>query len=358
MRLSILTMCCDKDWQRMSQLINNISAVFNDTNKSFTDYEIIIADNRDKYKDEPVTWSEQEHTIVLPNDPKRVQYIARRQQTELCTGDYIWFVDGDDLIVNIPEVYEPVDIIGFPYFMGTDETTTAIDTLYTRDDVTIKPGLSITGTKYSDKGFTQEADTYIMGSAIMLWPKIIKKSVVEAALEILPAGLEIISGEDLLLWVACLSVAKSIYNYKKPCYFYNCADSLNHKPTFTFEQYSRMIKGVDDSFNILHDLVEKGKIYCTDKWINVAARNHCYIFAGKLLLVKDPDERAEAAKLLLSIFDSRTIETSILRYYLNMGISDRRTVIRTLLELDRLLSEGAPMEPSLAYLIEELGYGN
>lgn len=361
MILSILTLCCDKDWQCMSHLLNVIEEVYAKTNYSFDGYEIIIADNRDKYASEAVDWAEHSNVTVMPNDPKRMQYNTRREQTYMCHGDYIWFVDGDDLITCIPLVKEHTDIIGFDYYEGTTDQYTsvyALDTLYNNNDLVKTPGINIKKTVVSKNGFTEDADTYILGSVITLWPKIFKKQVVIDALDILPGGLDIIAGEDLLLWVACLTKAHSISYFNKVCYFYNRANSINHKPTFTFKQYSRMIKGVDMTFNILHDLRNRGLISCTNKWIDIAAKNNCYVFAGKLLLIDNEEDRLEAIKLLLSIFSSRSIETSVIRYYLSNGVSDRHTLIKTLLELDKLLSVGEPKDPALDYLIQELDYAD
>ena len=357
MKLSILTLCCDKDWMCVNTLLDNIATVYKETNVSFDDYEVILVDNRTVYVNEPTNWHEYSNvTVLLANST--TMYKCRRQAFYKATGDYIWVVDGDDLIVKIPEIDEDTDIIGFKYYRGSSEEHTAINTILSEEDITLYDGLSYKHISFSKTGFLSQAHVYIMSSAVMLWCKLFKADLLKKVYSILPEDIDINATEDLLVWTCTLALANSISYYDIGCYFYNCSRSLNHNSTFTLLNYSRMIQGVDTSLNLLYNLSQQGIIRCSDKWINVVARNHCYVFAGKLLLVKDPDERAEAAKLLLNIFDSRTIETSILRYYLNMGISDRRTMIRTLLELDRLLSEGAPMEPSLDYLIKELGYGN
>ena len=357
MKLSVLTLCCDKDWECMDMLLNNIATVYKETNKSFDDYEVILVDNRITYVNEPTNWHKYSNvTVLLANDT--TMYKCRRQAFYKATGDYIWVVDGDDLIIKIPEVVDDTDIVGFKYYIGTSDVSTAIDTIISKEDMLLQDGLSYKYTTFNKHGFLSQAYTYILCSKVMLWCKIFKSDLLKQVYTILPSDLDINATEDLLVWTLALAFAKSISYYDTACYFYNCSRSLNHNSTFTLSSYSRMIKGVDESLNLLHSFVQQGVIQCSSKWINIVARNHCYIFAGKLLLVQDPDERLEAIKLLLNIFDARTIETSILRYYIDTGISDRRTILLTLLELDRLLCEGAPMEPSLSKLIKELDYGN
>ena len=95
-KISIVLLVYDGNVNYLDSFIENIKE------KVTVDYEIVIVDNRED-KTEPLGYDcvEAEGNVGVLD--------GRRLGFEHSTGDYIWFVDIDDVILSMPDVYSDID---------------------------------------------------------------------------------------------------------------------------------------------------------------------------------------------------------------------------------------------------------
>lgn len=94
MKISFIILFCDKDFVYLKDIVSQIKA------KANVDYEILLTDNRTNNNDE-INLSD-EHVKIF-NFGKNTYNYGRIRTVNEATGDYIWFVDVDDVIVKFPD---------------------------------------------------------------------------------------------------------------------------------------------------------------------------------------------------------------------------------------------------------------
>ena len=94
MLLSICILFCDKDQHYIPSLLKNIKE------KCQVKYEVVLIDNR-KNKSVPLNVDAR----IYPCD-KLGQWNGRRLAISKAKGDYIWFIDADDSINEVPKSIE------------------------------------------------------------------------------------------------------------------------------------------------------------------------------------------------------------------------------------------------------------
>ena len=94
MKISFIILFCDKDFKYLKDIVNQIKE------KANVDYEILLTDNRTENKDKINL--DDEH-IKIFNFGENTYNYGRIRTVNEATGDYIWFVDVDDVIVKFPD---------------------------------------------------------------------------------------------------------------------------------------------------------------------------------------------------------------------------------------------------------------
>lgn len=95
-KVSIILLVYDGNVNYLDSFVENIKE------KVTVDYEIVIVDNRED-KTEPLNYD------CVEADGNVGVLDGRRLGFEHSTGDYIWFVDIDDIIISMPDVYSDID---------------------------------------------------------------------------------------------------------------------------------------------------------------------------------------------------------------------------------------------------------
>ena len=117
---------------------------------NYKDYEIIIVNDEstDKTYDICVDYLSKYDNITVINEKHQGLSVARNNALKLATGDYIWFIDGDDFIeknsLKVLSKYmeSNYDIIVFNYNKVFDNKIIKINSFGSFDDVKIKYILS------------------------------------------------------------------------------------------------------------------------------------------------------------------------------------------------------------------------
>lgn len=264
MILSIVILCCDKDYMMVSSLLNNIRNVWQEQHDSFLDYEVIIVDNRENEADKHVDWNNNANVIVHKSGSNIMQFASRAIGTRLAKGDYIWFVDADDSIVNIPIVNtifsETIDILFF-------STTASSSNLMRYEDL--------------PEGLYAADDVYenFFGMAIAPWNKIIKGSLlIDIYTEIDNANVwhglkeRFSVSEDLILSIFLFTHAHSIYVSKQKCYDYNTkTHAYVLKDMYKKADMDRLTFRVYDSMWFIYEFIKLGVL--PDKFNTILQKN-------------------------------------------------------------------------------------
>lgn len=219
MILSIIILCCDKDYQMVSSLLNNIYNVWQEQHDSFLNYQIIIVDNRENEADKDVDWYAYKGNIAIYKSGGNIrQFASRAVGTQFTKGDYIWFVDADDHILEIPRIPEsdPED----PTSIGPDmlffSTTANSTSLMLYEDL--------------PEGYYEADKVYekFFGMSIAPWNKIISRGLLMDIYKNIDRvhvwhGLKerFSVSEDLILNLFLFTYAHTIYISKQKCYDYN-----------------------------------------------------------------------------------------------------------------------------------------
>lgn len=219
MILSIIILCCDKDYQMVSPLLNNIYNTWQEQHDSFTDYEIIIVDNRENEADRDIDWPAYADSIrIYISGSNIMQFASRAIGTQLAKGDYIWFIDADDGILEIPRL---------PESDPEDPTSTGPDMLYFS---TTANSTSLMSYEDLPEGYYDADMVYdrFFGMSIAPWNKIIKRTLLTKVYEAIDKvhvwhGLNerFSVSEDLILNLFLFTYANIIYVSKQKCYVYN-----------------------------------------------------------------------------------------------------------------------------------------
>jgi len=219
MILSIVILCCDKDYQMVSSLLNNIDNVWYEQHDSFLDYEVIIVDNRENEADKDVDWEHHKADITIHKSGSNImQFAARAIGTQLAKGDYIWFIDADDSILEIPRLPEPDT--EDPTSIGPDmiffSTTANSTNLMLYEDM--------------PEGYYEADKVYekFFGMSIAPWNKIISRGLLMDVYKSI-ASVHVWQGlkerfsvsEDLILNLFLFTYAHTVYVSKQKCYDYN-----------------------------------------------------------------------------------------------------------------------------------------
>lgn len=169
---------CDSDYKNLDNLLKQIEE------RVEPEHEIIIVDNREKFKDDPVFWK-----ADWTPGYNVYQFEARRRIVDMAQGEYIWFVDGDDEILELLDEGYTEDIIAYSFYAYPDRYYKYCDEVITQNILSIETTNKI--------GCT-------------LWNKLIKKSLLENYEGIIPKNHAAVTWEDVTWLTFALSNAKNV----------------------------------------------------------------------------------------------------------------------------------------------------
>lgn len=318
MKLSIVVLICDKDYNYFNKLYNNIKEVIN------IDYEVIVIDNREKCKDISVNFYD---CVVHTSGSNIRQYNARRIAMQYVTGDYVWYVDGDDLLLATPKLDTNADLITVDYAAGPFAKYPIIAQLTNKvniDDIVVHNSVPNTWSDtYTDNSGLLDWNDRMWGT---LWFKIIKRTVLERAWQLLPETADISSCEDLLLSTAILAVAKSITVTPDVCYYY-CSDrSLCDKGMYTADEYAQLLYGQDTYQLLVYNILKRRPAQ-----LRKLHQSNAHWFIKHLLRV-NKDDFASARDALFRYFDKEYLIKAIIDVYATNDIDEAITMLQSLKE--------------------------
>lgn len=225
MKLSIGIIVCDKDYNHLSSLLKQI------IEKVIVEHEVIVIDNREQYVNEPVSW-----TPTYQFGYNAYQFAARAKVIEHAKGEYIWFIDGDDELVDT--------IRAIPY----DE------------DIIVHSNYSdpIGLVRHENKVYTKDLFTYPVSGVfeVILWNKFIKRSLFQTQFP----PIKIVTNEDALWYYSALKNAKSVRTIDK-IYYHHTIGLANKKAHVTEAEMRHLITGYAEMRRLMRDLIEDDEFY-------------------------------------------------------------------------------------------------
>ena len=176
---------CDNDYENCQKVLDQIK------HKVKVKHEVVIIDNREKFKDVKTKWKP---TYSFGYDA--YQFAARTKIIEYAKGDYLWFVDGDDEILELNEFNYTEDIIAYSFYSCSQ--------------------LNDLGDSIIDQNiFTNETLIKVFSP---LWNKIIKKSLFDNLdLEDFRKN-KVVTLEDTTFTILALRNAKTLRTTKQILY--------------------------------------------------------------------------------------------------------------------------------------------
>ena len=319
MRLSFVILCCDKDYQMVSSLLNNVYNVWQEQHDSFDDYEVIIVDNRENETDKDVDWHAYDDSIKIYKSGSNImQFASRAIGTQLAKGDYIWFVDADDSILEIPRI-PPIEY-SYPamlYFSTTANSTNLMS--------------------YEDmpEGYYKADTVYekFFGMAIAPWNKIISRGLLMDIYKSIDHahvwyGLKerFSVSEDLILNLFLFTYAHTIYISKQKCYDYNMqTHAYVLKDMYKKVDIDRLTFRVYDSMWFIYEHIKLGVL--SAKFNSILQKNITNTLLCIVSRLPWCEDKQEIIDWLLTGWSKYAIVDMLGNIYRNIKLDKRYDVI-------------------------------
>lgn len=285
MKLSCVILICDKDYNYITDLVKSIDE------KVKIKHEIIVIDNREKYKDKEVDFA---NATVYSKGYNLYQLESRRWAIELVTGDYVWFIDGDDSINEVPEMEVDTDILCFNF-------TTSIQEIFSCnyfEEEKIETNL------LSGENYTKMLN--------VVWNKWIKVDVLKKVYKCIQKDMQVSSSEDMIIVVLSLKYAKSCKHINNVFYNFNCERSNSARLSYdNIKQFEAIIKGHNDAFAVIQSNLTETELAVLG--LNDLYMGDCAYFLNKFRRCK-PEIKNGCVELLLQYFSKKVLQEAALRY--------------------------------------------
>ena len=224
--LSIVILFCDKDVKYIPSLLKNIKENIS------INYEIVLVDNRETNKDK-LTLDPEYQYFAFGYNARQVQ--GRKKGIELAKGDYIWFVDADDEVLEVDSSFEKL--------MQKDYSIIVFDR-----------------TEYSlikNKHLTER--TILCSMGVQLWNKWIKASILRKVEEYIPTDISGIASEDGMLVIGSLKFGTSVFYHHQLIYKYLIGRSTCGSPSMTAEKFKAVIYGYKQVTECIDKMLSEGE---------------------------------------------------------------------------------------------------
>lgn len=286
--LSIVIPFCDKDYTLIPQLLKNIKE---DVHVS---YEVILVDNRDKQRHQMIRFPK--NTKVITKGYNCYQFEAKRYAKDFCNGEYIWFVDADDRVLEVKLdlqdefLNKTPDIICFnSCFTSKDCVLGIAQNFVERNELE----------RFVYKKQGEVPDKQLMQSVQdSLWNKWVRTSLIKEILAPIEEGLQLIASEDVLINELCFAKAEEICLCKDLIYLYKEINS--HFSSNTVDNFFHITKGYD----IYEDIKNK---FIPDRNFKPEI-DDCIYFLTYALQTENPEK---CIKHLKEIFDETIFSAAI-----------------------------------------------
>jgi hypothetical protein len=272
MKISCIILFCDRDYIYIPELLNNIHKNLK------IDHEIILVDNREEYKDIDIEIPDEIDVSYIDMGRNFRQLQARKFASQNATGDYIWFIDADDNILEVNDSIERriidrkfPDMIVFNYNEG-----------YTEKD--FNTVLHFDDTQFYTIGLINKSMRKMID--VFNWNKWYKKDKLDKVMEKIPDGFEVSAYEDNVIVSLMLKEIDNLYTIARPIYFNNLSRSLSAKDHISSVlDFENLITGV----NLANLIISQN--YTEDEKQLAGLRNlttdQCAYFLWKLSLADD-----------------------------------------------------------------------
>ena len=231
--ISIIVIISDKDYH----LFGNILRTINET--AGIPYELLVADNREEYKNVSLPKGNYKRIDMGGN---KFQFLAKKRCIPLCKYDWIWVIDGDDEIINFPQV---------------DDLSTDADMIcynFERDDG-LKPVRWISE-NYSIENkpncFTYDIH---QKTSTLMWCTLLRKSMLMKFVDKLPEK-QIHALEDFLWIIFSLYYSTKIDFRTTEIYLYNTANQDSDRPYYdSIIPLRRWLTGTKDAIECMDNMI-------------------------------------------------------------------------------------------------------
>lgn len=246
MKISIIIPFYDKDH-------NFIPTMTGYLNKLSYNKEVIFIDDRnDKSENIRAKYNVPEEYKIVPSSKTSNNvgtFEARRTGFNYSIGDYIWFIDIDDIPYNIDlEIDEnnPMDVYIFKYdeyALNRRSFITDVETIFKYEKQCIKDIFDNRHNKFDvvinlkDRTFKEKLmffnyfiDRHYSTICYTLWEKLLKRSVVEKGMNAIATENHLTFGDDTLLIQSVLGYSETINISSKKIYRYNISEAYKYSP--------------------------------------------------------------------------------------------------------------------------------
>lgn len=220
----------------------NVDYLYNFTkmveSKVMVKHEVVIVDNRDDKSKELEYFGE---ATVVKTEKNLGILDGRRKGFEASHNDYVWFVDIDDYILDIPDVdYGASDILVFSYRIGKKDAFMGADNIIPNKDF-----------------FTLQT---LYATNVMLWNKWFRRKPLKMSYEKIPSFFCVYS-EDNLLFFSCLLYSEYLTLVNSaPIYVHTINDGSTTLKRFTTnEEVDLVFAGYDEATAYMEKYFEFAK---------------------------------------------------------------------------------------------------
>ena len=267
-------------------------------------HEVVIVDNRDDKSKDLEYYGE---AVIVKTEKNLGILDGRRAGFEASHNDYIWFVDIDDYILDVPDIdYGESDIIVFSHRYGDEDIIISSDKIIPNEDF-----------------FTLDT---LYSTNVLLWNKWFRRKPLEESYKKIPHFFCVYS-EDNLLFFSCLLYSKYIQlDGTAPMYAHTANDSSTTRRKLTdTKSVDLLFAGYDEAVAYMEQYFEFAKKITYLSPINIlfyleimAKSDVKDYFAQKVLSLFGRERIQKALELAENYQDEKAKETilSISSYFM------------------------------------------
>lgn len=238
----------DKDYHNLKNIIPNI---LRSARAKGYDFEIIVADNRKNNVNDVLDIEPEYHFKHIKYNDNFGTFYARKSIFENSSGDYIWYIDGDDNISSFIDkkffADGAYDLYCFNYSLASKNT---YYTQYIFDEEELVPS-------NPNLGFLSE-DLFKKLTGNLVWTKWIKRDVLQKVFEPLKEmdAKDINVTEDTIICFGSFYFAKNVKLIPEQYYVYNDRDSISIRDKYTkASDYKTWITGAKKGFTLFDKVI-------------------------------------------------------------------------------------------------------
>lgn len=230
MKLSVVIPFCDKDFNFLENLISQIKQ-----NVKIS-HEIILIDNRENDTTD-ITFPE---VKIFSQHKNLGQFEARLYAVKFCQGEYIWYVDADDQVLEVPTKYESVksDIICFNVYENSK------DGIKPQKEAEKKAPLFVEKNHITLRTEDYPFTVFHKFVKNALWSCWIKATIMQSVAQVMPRNCNFKHNEDIFTQSVAFTKAETIFFCKDFFYTYNLKSSYGYNEEFSLEKFKYLFENI------------------------------------------------------------------------------------------------------------------